>query len=118
MTRTRLPNRRPSKVETLVVGDQRFEAGVSFDEHGQPKELFLDGPKAGSQISNILKDIAVVISVACQDGSLPKLLAKSVGRLPDGQPATVVGAALDFMVRMAPPKPRMAYRGIAEFDHR
>ncbi len=118
MTRARLPNRRDSELETLILDGQRFAAGVSFDKHGQPKELFLDGPKADSQISNILKDIAVVISVACQDGSLPKLLAKSVGRLPDGQPATVVGAALDFMVRMEPPKPRVAYRGIGEWDHR
>lgn len=118
MTRTRLPNRRPSELETLTVNGVPFLAGVGFDIEDQPKELFLDGPKEGSQLSTILNDIAVVISVAVQDGSKPALLAKSVGRLPNGRPTSIVGAGLDFMVSMEPPKPRVACKGAAEYDHR
>lgn len=117
MTRTRLPDRRDSARATLMVDGQEFTVGVSFDEFDRPKELFLDGPKEGSQMGNVLRDIAVVISVAVQHGSLPKELAKSVGRLPDGDPTSFVGAALDFMVRMEPKPDRVACKGAAEYDH-
>lgn len=102
MIRTRLPNRRDSVRATLTVDGQEFTVGLSFDGHNRPKELFLDGLKEGSQITTILRDLAVVISVAVQTGVSPKALAKSVGRGTNGEAASVVGAALDFMVRMEP----------------
>ena len=55
--RTRLPNRRPSHVETLDVAGQEFTACVGFDpESGQPREVFLDGGKGGSQFAALLAD--------------------------------------------------------------
>jgi len=118
MTRTRLSNRRDSERATLMVDGQEFTAGVSFDEFARPKELFLDGPKEGSQMANVLRDIAVVISVAVQDGSKPKLLAKSVGREPDGKPTSFVGEALDYMVSLSPqPLERVACKGAREYTH-
>jgi hypothetical protein len=80
-------------------------------EDGRPRELFLTAGKEGSLINAMLADAAVVISVALQHGISAQSLAKSVGRLPDGQvtpadldqgkpariPASPIGAALDLL---------------------
>ncbi len=110
--RKRLPNRRPSHTETLAVAGQTFTATVGFDpEDGRPRELFLTAGKEGSLINAMLADAAVVISVALQHGVSAKALAKSIGRLPEGQvtpadldegkpariPASPIGAALDLL---------------------
>jgi hypothetical protein len=110
--RKRLPNRRPSHTETLEVAGQAFTATVGFDPNtDHPRELFLTAGKEGSLINAMLADAAVVISVALQHGVSAKALAKSIGRLPEGQvtpadldegkpariPASPIGAALDLV---------------------
>ena len=53
--RSRLPNRRPSHVETLEGAGQKVTAGIGFDpETGQPRELFLNGGKEGSMLNSLL----------------------------------------------------------------
>ena len=113
-TRTRLPNRRKSHIETLEAAGQEFTACIGFDpETGQPRELFLDGGKQGSQVDALLSDAATAISIALQYGTPPAALVKSVGRLPGlpitpakldlpgtgRQPASAIGAALDLLCR-------------------
>ena len=130
MTRDRLPNRRPNESETLEVNGKKFEACVGFDpESGWPREVFLTGAKEGSHDAAIQSDVATIISVAIQHGVPLAELAKSVGRAPDitsapgslGQlgagsnPATPIGAGLDFALRL---EPRVAFGGIRENDHR
>ncbi len=110
--RHRLPNRRPSHTETLEVAGQTFTATVGFDPvDDQPRELFLTAGKEGSLINAMLADAAVTISVALQHGIPAQSLAKSIGRLPEGQvtpadldegkpgrlPASPIGAALDLV---------------------
>ncbi len=110
--RTRLPNRRECRTETLKAAGQKFTACVGFDpETGQPRELFLDGGKEGSQVDALLSDAATAISVALQFGVPPSALAKSIGRLPGlpvapadlgkpttgDQPASPIGAAIDLL---------------------
>ena len=112
--RTRLPNRRPSHVETLEVGGQIITGCVGFDPAtGLPCEVFLNGGKEGSQVDAMLADAATIISVALQYGVPVAALAKSVGRAPDlsttpgsidqlnagNEPASPIGAALDLLRR-------------------
>ena len=133
MTRDRLPNRRPNETETLEVSGQRFEACVGFDpDSEQPAEVFLTGGKEGSHSAAMLSDAATIISVSIQYGVSLEDLAKSVGRLPAGVvapaeidlglvrtvPASPIGAALDFMLRLVLPEPRVACKGATEVDHR
>ena len=127
--RTRLPNRRPNHMETLYVDGQTFEVCVGFDSNGFPREVFLNGGKAGSQFDTMLADAATTISVALQHGVPVKALAKSVGRAPNSGkapgsteqltasavPASAIGAALDLVRRLAP---RMACVGIKEWNHK
>ena len=110
--RTRLPNRRPSHIETLEMAGQAFTACVWFDpETGQPRELFLTAGKEGSMLNALLADAAVMVSIALQHGIPAATLAKSIGRLPAGPvtpaglegsesgrvPASPLGAALDLL---------------------
>ena len=110
--RKRLPNRRPSHMETMEVTGQTFEACIGFDpETDQPYEIFLDAPKRDSMFGAMLADAATIISVALQFGVPLAALAKSVGRAPDtstmpgsldqlnagNQPASPIGAALDLL---------------------
>ena len=112
--RKRLPNRRPSHVETLEVTGQEFTACIGFDpKTGQPCEIFLDASKRDSMFGAMLSDAAVVISIALQNGIPAAALAKSIGRLPiipvgpadlesrqpGRAPASPIGAALDLLRR-------------------
>ncbi len=130
MTRARLPNRRDSELETLVVNGQTFEVCVGFDpETDRPREVFLNGGKEGSHFDAMLSDAATVISVALQYGVPPAALAKSVGRAPDmgtepgslaqlaagTEPASPIGAALDLLCQL---EPRVACKGAAEYSHK
>ena len=82
--RSRLPDRRPSHLETLEVGGQTITACVGFDPAtGLPCEVFLNGGKEGSQFDAMLADAATIISVALQYGVRLNALAKSVGRAPN-----------------------------------
>ena len=115
--RARLPNRRPSHVETLEVGGQVITACVGFDPAtDQPCEVFLNGGKEGSQFDAMLADAATIISVALQYGVPLNALAKSVGRAPNAptmpgsldqlnagsQPTSAIGAALDLLIAHEP----------------
>jgi hypothetical protein len=109
--RRRLPNRRLALTETIefATGDgrvSRYEATVGFDELGRPKEIFLVGARAGSDMAAVLADTAVALSVALQHGVPAQAMALSIGRvsLADGSsgagmPASIIGAALDFLAR-------------------
>ena len=114
--RKRLPNRRPSHVETLEVTGQEFTACIGFDpKTGQPCEIFLDASKRDSMFGAMLSDAAVTISIALQNDIPAAALAKSIGRLPDGLagpadldgaepgrvPASPIGAALDLLCSFA-----------------
>jgi len=103
-----LPNRRETQTETLAIGSE-VHAAVGFAEDGAPKELFLSGGKEGSDISALLSDAAVIISVALQHGVPASALAHSISRLPawpdapsrvlcGSAPVSVIGAALDLLV--------------------
>ncbi len=115
--RARLPNRRPSHLETLEVGGQVITACIGFDPGtGQPREVFLNGGKEGSQFDAMLADAATIISVALQYGVPIAALAKSVGRIPNAattpgsldqltagsQPTSALGAALDLLIEQEP----------------
>ncbi len=112
--RHRLPNRRPSLTRTINAGNHRFEVTVGIDPvDGQPREVFLDGAKDGTEMATILDDVAVLVSIALQHGIRATALAKSVARLPlvpltpadlaeaagprQTAPASIIGVVLDLL---------------------
>jgi hypothetical protein len=103
--RVPLPRRREAMTDTIAVGAGVYDAAVGFDPAGRPKEIFLSGAKAGTDMAAILADTSVVVSVALQYGISAAALARSVSRVPrpgaeDEKPvlpASVIGAALDLI---------------------
>jgi len=114
-SRRRLPNRRECFTETIMVGEMAFDAGVGFDENGDPREIFLSGglappglrpcAKTGSDMAAVLADTGILVSITLQSGIPAELLAPSMSRIPVGfgeeavARASVLGVALDLVAR-------------------
>ncbi len=112
-----LPNRRDNRHATVELDGQRFNVCIGFDpKTSQPREIFLNGGKEGSQFDALLADVATALSVSLQFGTPLHALAKSMGRAPNvstmpgsveqlaagSQPASFVGAVLDLLVEHEP----------------
>ena len=76
-------------------------------DDGRPGEVFLHGAKPGSDVDLLCDDIGVLISRLLQLGDDPALLAAGIGRLGNGEPASIVGAIADVLAGKAagPPSP-------------
>jgi len=100
MTRARLPDRRPAETIAIEHGGMGFDVTVGFYPDGRPGEVFTHGAKTGSMIDGLLDDACVVVSLLIQNGVEPRALARSMGRLGDEQPASVIGAVVDLAARL------------------
>jgi hypothetical protein len=102
MPRQRLPSRRDNVTVPAWWPPDRprrihVTAGLTAD--GRILETFLRGGSVvGSERDRLLDDVAVLISRGLQHGDMLAELAAGVGRLPDGSPASVVGAVIDAML--------------------
>ena len=129
MTRTRLPNRRPSVTRELEFAGKTYLVSAGFETVDEPtrvigpkkekviREVFISGAKTGQDVMNIIEDASVVFSLALQYGATPAAIARSMGRVPSGTvtpadldrsdgppdrvPASIIGAVADLLVEMA-----------------
>lgn len=101
MSRTRLPDRRPSLTTELVYESNPYAVTLGFDlAHDRIGEVFTHGAKIGSAMDRILDDACVALSLLLQHGVEPAALAASMGRLGDGKsPASVIGALADLIAK-------------------
>lgn len=115
MTRERLPNRRRNESREFEIENVCCRVTVGFNADRRPCEIFINSPKRGSAIDMLLGDIAVQMSLSLQQGTSPTEMAHSTSRLPsaplltpedldkagDRMPASVLGAAIDWLVELA-----------------
>jgi ribonucleoside-diphosphate reductase alpha chain len=101
MTRNVLPQRRYSETFELTYGEKptRYQISIGYFElgllAGYPAEVFITGPKAGSDVEAVARDAAVILSIALQHGVPVDVMAHSITRNNDGSPSTIMGAVLD-----------------------
>jgi hypothetical protein len=98
MKRERLPSRRPQVTDdTRWPGDggRRIHVSAGLAADGRILEAFLRGSKSGSELDFLLDDIAVLLSRDLQHGDRLAQIASGLGRLPDGKPASLIGAVVD-----------------------
>ena len=101
MSRQRLPNRRPAVTESLIWNGARVHITAGFSPDGRLLETFLrGGGRVGSERDHTLDDIAVALSRLLQYGDALTDIARGVGRLPTGEPASVVGAVADRLLEI------------------
>lgn len=97
-SRSRLPNRRESTTLDLPWGRERYHITYSMHPPNAPLEVFISGPRAGTDLYAICNTASVVISIALQHGVPLKVLANAVLRDDEGNPADIVGAVIDSLV--------------------
>jgi len=105
MSRTRLPDRRPSMIMQFVYEANTYSVTLGFDvANDRIGEVFTHGAKIGSAMDRILDDACVALSLLLQHGVEPAALAASMGRLGDGKtPASIIGALADLIAHEAQP---------------
>jgi ribonucleoside-diphosphate reductase alpha chain len=68
MTRTRLPNRRPHQIAVVEHNGFKLIVGIGRFDDGRVGELFIDTCKGGTALDTILRDSAILTSLALQAG--------------------------------------------------
>ena len=94
MTRQRLPNRRDNESREIEIGGRSYLVTVGFDQKRRPREIFIHGSKAGSEIDTMTNDAAVMASIALQLGATGEDLVRSLSR------TSILGAAIDWLVEL------------------
>jgi hypothetical protein len=105
MMRQRLPHRRPSLTLTIEDDGQRYHLTVGFDPvTAEPSEMFLHGPRTGTQMASLVHDGSILASLAMQHGipasALVKSLSQCTGPNHHNMPASPIGAALALVASM------------------
>lgn len=96
--RQRLPDRRQAETLNIEVAGNVYQLSIGYFADGRVGEVFLGGPKSGSDMQGLLADLGVVISRLFQHGDTPLSLAAGMARLGDGTtPASIVGVIADAL---------------------
>jgi hypothetical protein len=105
-TRTRLPQRRYCETFELRHAGLRavFAITVGRYDDGGIGEVFITGPKVGSEAESIARDGAVLLSLALQHGVPLEVIRGAVTREANGAPSTIVGAVVDRLAAERMPR--------------
>ncbi len=101
MSRERLPDRRQADTVDLWHGGRRYHVTIGQYDDGRHGEVFLHGAKPGSDTDMLCDDIGVLISRLLQHGDDPASLAAGIGRLGNGDLASLVGLIADVLAGKA-----------------
>ena len=101
MTRTRLPDRRPSETCKITFRyendrEQKILITIGFDSSGAPKEVFCADFKAGTTLHSIVMDACILVSRMLQHGDDPIELVNSMCR-----PHSLIGVILAAVAEYA-----------------
>ena len=97
--RHRLPNRRRARAFDLQHRDSLYRAHVGFFDDGSPAELFSNSAKQNSTLDAFASDAAILLSLLLQRGASVSEIGHSLKRNPDGSPASVIGEAIDLLLK-------------------
>lgn len=95
--RQRLPDRRESDFLPFDHEGHTVHASGSFYESGALAEIFLNSGKSGTLIDIVMRELAVVVSIARQHGVPLALIENALPKLMDGSPAGPLGKALALL---------------------
>ena len=99
--RNRLPNRRQVSTVSLMWppnSGERYHITIGEYQNGAPGEIWVHGPKVGSEIYAILSDASVLLSVLIQVGYDAAKISNALGRVESGERASIIGAMADLLV--------------------
>jgi hypothetical protein len=96
-----LPARRPHAVEEFDWNGRRWLLGLGFDGAGTVREIFLEGPKAGTDLQALAIDAGIVLSRLLQRGDTVAEIARSLNGLGEtgDAPPSLIHAAVAHAAR-------------------
>ena len=95
-SRFRLPARRESTIEDLYFNGERYHLSYST-LGGKVWEVFISGPRAGTDLYAICCTAATLVSLALQHGVPLEVMRDAALRDKEGNPVEIVGAVLDVL---------------------
>ena len=96
--RRRLPARRCCVTHALRHAGSMYQITIGYFAEGQVGEIFIDGPRIGSEVAHIAHDTAVLVSIAMQYRVPIEVMRGAVGRnTATGVAHSVTGAILDLV---------------------
>jgi len=95
--RERLPNRRPSELIDFEHDSLFYTVGFSRFEDGRLAEIFVDGEKVDSASDIVMRDCAIVVSIALQHGCDISSILSSLTRGHDERPLGPMGKLLELI---------------------
>jgi hypothetical protein len=98
--RERLSSRRPSLTATIEWHGRPLSVSVGFAPDGRVLEIFARDARPDTDRDFILDDAAVILSRSLQHGDNLAILARGIGRLPGGQPSSIIGAIIDEALKL------------------
>jgi hypothetical protein len=97
--RQKLPDRRACETLEFSHAGFRYVASIGRFHNGDLAEVFLSGPKTGTDVASAARDSSIVASIALQFGVPPEVLRHGIGRNSDGSAAGPLGKLLDLIAK-------------------
>jgi hypothetical protein len=99
--RLTLQNRRGAENFELRHGGKNTTFTITMGNYpdGTIGEVFISGPKSGSEVDAVARDGAILLSLALQHGVPLETIRHAMTREPDGRASTIVGAVVDEISR-------------------
>lgn len=96
--RTRLPDRRGCETFDVKHNGERYHVSIGRFHDGSVSEIFLTGPKSGSDLEAVVRDAAITLGIAAQHNVPLDQICHAVTRNQDGTPSSIIGAVLEKLV--------------------
>lgn len=96
--REALPNRREIETFRFEHAGIKHHCSFSLYEDGRPSEVFIDAGKVNTGIQNVMRDGAIIISLALQHGCPVETLRHAMTRTDGNEPASALGKLLDLVM--------------------
>lgn len=87
--RTPLPNLRKGLTVPVEFKNQKFDVTYNFDKEGIVREAFMRATKEGNDLSSLLTDGCIAVSLLLQHGMTMEALSKAFGE--DRQEGRAIG---------------------------
>src|SRR5262245_6635403 len=79
--------------------DRCYTISVGFFDEHDPAEVFITGPKIGSELEAVARDCAILWSIARQYGAPVDVLAHALTQEEDGSSSTIIGQIATMLLK-------------------
>lgn len=100
MTRAALPDRRPALTISCEIDGKPYAVTIGLYEDGRLGEIFVSAPKTDTDIGNVLRDAAIIMSFAIQHGADLDAMLAACTRDEKGRLSSIIGRLAAAVVGM------------------